>query len=163
MIRFLQSDNRITKALFVVVIGAASVAMVVYLIPGLAGAGAAAPDTYAVVYPHWYSRILSTGDTITETRVQQLTENELRQRNPQYAQNPMIVKFFEQQVGQKLVQQAVLTGSAQTRHLRYRRRPAPLPEHRSHGPGSLSQWHVHRRPGLPPTDRRAAAHLLRRV
>ena len=43
MIRFLQSDNRITKALFVVVIGAASVAMVVYLIPGLTGAGAAAP------------------------------------------------------------------------------------------------------------------------
>ena len=112
MIRFLQSDNRITKALFVVVIGAASVAMVVYLIPGLAGAGAAAPDTYAVVYPHWYSRILSTGDTITETRVQQLTENELRQRNPQYAQNPMIVKFFEQQVGQKLVQQAVLLQEA---------------------------------------------------
>ena len=112
MIRFLQSNNPITKALFVVVIGAASVAMVVYLIPGLAGAGAAAPDTYAVVYPHWYSRILSTGDTITETRVQQLTENELRQRNPQYAQNPMIVKFFEQQVGQKLVQQAVLLQEA---------------------------------------------------
>jgi peptidyl-prolyl cis-trans isomerase D len=112
MIRFLQSNNPITKALFVVVIGAASVAMVVYLIPGLAGAGAAAPDTYAVVYPHWYSRILSTGDTITETHVQQLTENELRQRNPQYAQNPMIVKFFEQQVGQKLVQQAVLLQEA---------------------------------------------------
>jgi peptidyl-prolyl cis-trans isomerase D len=112
MIRFLQSDNRITKALFVVVIGAASVAMVVYLIPGLAGAGAAAPDTYAVVYPHWYSRILSTGDTITETHVQQLTETQLRQRNPQYAQNPMIVKFFEQQVGQQLVQQAVLLQEA---------------------------------------------------
>ena len=58
MIRFLQTDNRITKALFVVVIGAASVAMVVYLIPGLTGAGSAAPDTFAVVYPHWYSKIL---------------------------------------------------------------------------------------------------------
>ena len=65
MIRFLQSDNRITKALFVVVIGAASVAMVVYLIPGLAGTGAAAPDTFAVVYPHWYSKILSSGDSIS--------------------------------------------------------------------------------------------------
>ncbi len=112
MIRFLQSDNRITKALFVVVIGAASVAMVVYLIPGLAGTGAAAPDTYAVVYPHWYSRILSSGDTITETQVQRLTETQLRQRNPQYAQNPMIVKFFEQQVGQQLVQQKVLLQEA---------------------------------------------------
>jgi peptidyl-prolyl cis-trans isomerase D len=112
MIRFLQSDNRITKALFVVVIGAASVAMVVYLIPGLAGAGASAPDTYAVVYPHWYSRILSSGDTISQSRVEQLTQNELSQRGPQYAGNPMIVQYFEQQVGQQLVQQAVLLQEA---------------------------------------------------
>jgi peptidyl-prolyl cis-trans isomerase D len=112
MIRFLQSDNRITKALFVVVIGAASLAMVVYLIPGLAGAGSSAPDTYAVVYPHWYSRYLSTGDTVTETELQQQTENQLRQRSPQYADNPMIVKLFEQQVGQQLVQQAMLLQEA---------------------------------------------------
>lgn len=112
MIRFLQSDNRITKALFVVVIGAASVAMVVYLIPGLAGAGASSPDTYAVVYPHWYSRYLSTGDTISETQVQQMTETQLRQRNPQYAENPMIVKIFENQVGQQLVQQKMLLQEA---------------------------------------------------
>ncbi len=112
MIRFLQSDNRITKALFVVVIGAASVAMVVYLIPGLTGAGAAAPDTFAVVYPHWYSKILSDGDTISQTRVQQVAENELRQRGPQYASNPMIVQYFEQQVGQELVQQQVLLQEA---------------------------------------------------
>jgi peptidyl-prolyl cis-trans isomerase D len=112
MIRFLQSDNRITKALFVVVIGAASVAMVVYLIPGLTGAGAAAPDTFAVVYPHWYSKILSDGDTVSQTHVQQAAENELRQRGPQYADNPMIVQFFEQQVGQELVQQQVLLQEA---------------------------------------------------
>ena len=37
MIRFLQRDNRLTKALFVVIIAAASVSMVVYLIPGLTG------------------------------------------------------------------------------------------------------------------------------
>ncbi len=112
MIRFLQSDNRITKALFVVVIGAASVAMVVYLIPGLAGTGAAAPDTFAVVYPHWYSRYLAAGDTISEAQVQQMTETQLRQRNPQYADNPMIVKMFEQQVGQQLMQQKMLLQEA---------------------------------------------------
>jgi peptidyl-prolyl cis-trans isomerase D len=112
MIRFLQSDNRITKALFVVVIGAASVAMVVYLIPGLTGAGSAAPDTFAVVYPHWYSKILSSGDPVSQTRVQQVAENELRQRGPQYASNPMIVQYFEQQVGQELVQQKVLLQEA---------------------------------------------------
>ena len=112
MIRFLQTDNRLTKALLVVIIGAASVSMVVYLIPGLTGAGASSPDTYAVVYPHWYSRILSSGDNISQTRVDQVARNQLRQRNPQYASNPMLVQFFEQQVGQQLVQQQVLLQEA---------------------------------------------------
>ena len=35
MIRFLQSDNRLTKAIFGVVIGLAIVAMVVTLVPGI--------------------------------------------------------------------------------------------------------------------------------
>ena len=112
MIRFLQTDNRITKALLVVVIGAASVSMVVYLIPGLTGGAASSPDTYAVVYPHSYSRFLSSGDTVSQQRVEQLTRQQLMQRNPQYADNPMIVKLFESQVGQQLVQQQVLLQEA---------------------------------------------------
>jgi peptidyl-prolyl cis-trans isomerase D len=112
MIRFLQTDNRITKALLVVVIGAASISMVVYLIPGLAAGDANAPDTYAVVYPHWYSRFISSGDTISQTKVDQVTQNQLQQRGPQYANNPMIVNLFEQQVGQQLVQQQVLLDEA---------------------------------------------------
>ena len=112
MIRFLQTDNRLTKALLVIVIGAASVSMVVYLIPGLAAGGATSPDTYAVVYPHWYSRFFSSGDAITQTKVEQLTQNQLQQRGPQYANNPMIVNLFEQQVGQQLVQQQVLLDEA---------------------------------------------------
>jgi peptidyl-prolyl cis-trans isomerase D len=112
MIRFLQTDNRLTKALLVVIIGAASVSMVVYLIPGLTGGGAASPDTYAVVYPHWWSKLLSSGDTIAQARVEQVAENQLRQRGPQYADNPMIVQYFEQQVGQQLVQQQVLLQEA---------------------------------------------------
>jgi peptidyl-prolyl cis-trans isomerase D len=112
MIRFLQTDNRIVKALLVVIIGAASISMVVYLIPGLTGAGSASPDTYAVVYPHWYSRFLSTGVSVSQAKVEQLTRQQLMQRSPQYAENPMIVKFFESQVGQQLVQQAVLLQEA---------------------------------------------------
>ena len=100
------------KALIVVVIGAASVTMVLYLIPGLGNSGASAPDTYAIVYPHWYSRILSSGDTVSQTHVDQVAQNELRQRGPQYAENPMLLKFFEQQVGQQLVQQQVLLEEA---------------------------------------------------
>ena len=112
MIRFLQTENRVTKALLVVIIGAASISMVVYLIPGLTGAGASSPDTYAIVYPHWYSRILSSGDTVSQARVQQVAERELRQRGPQYANNPMLLQYFEQQVGQQLVQQQVLLEEA---------------------------------------------------
>jgi peptidyl-prolyl cis-trans isomerase D len=112
MIRFLQTDNRMVKALIVVIIGAASVTMVLYLIPGLGGTGSSSPDTYAVVYPHWYSRILSSGDSISQARVEQVTQNQLQQRDPQYASNPMIVQLFEQQVGQQLVQQQVLLEEA---------------------------------------------------
>jgi peptidyl-prolyl cis-trans isomerase D len=112
MIRFLQTDNRLTKALLVVVIGAASVSMVVYLIPGLAGMGANAPDTYAVVYPHWYSRFFASGDTVSQARVEQITRQQLEQRGPQYADNQMLVNLFEQQVGQQLVEQQVLLQEA---------------------------------------------------
>jgi peptidyl-prolyl cis-trans isomerase D len=112
MIRFLQTDNRMVKALIVVIIGAASVTMVLYLIPGLGGMGSSSPDTYAVVYPHWYSRYLSSGDSISEAHVEQITQNQLQQRDPQYASNPMIVQMFEQQVGQQLVQEQVLLEEA---------------------------------------------------
>ena len=113
MIRFLQKDNRLVKAFFVVVIAFASVGMVLYLIPGLTGGGAvSAPDTYAVVYPHWYNRIFSSGQTVSMQRVEQITQQQLQQRGPQYASNPMYVRFFEQQVGQQLVQQQILLAEA---------------------------------------------------
>ncbi len=108
MIRFLQSDNRFTKGLFVVVIAAASVGMVIYLIPGLAGLGAPASNAYAVVYPHWYSRLFSSGTTVTQQQVEQAARQQLQQQNPQFADNPMILNLMEQQAGQQLVQQQVL-------------------------------------------------------
>ncbi|HVZ85301.1 MAG TPA: peptidylprolyl isomerase [Terracidiphilus sp.] len=112
MIRFLQKENRLTKALFVVIIAAASVSMVVYLIPGLMGAGASGADTFAVVYPHWYSRFFSSGDVISQTKVQQLTEQRVQQQYPQYAGNPMVMNMLEPQVGQQLVQQQILLDEA---------------------------------------------------
>lgn len=112
MIRFLQKDNRVTKALFVVIIAAASVSMVVYLIPGLTGQGAASADTYAVVYPHWYSRFLSSGDVISQQKVEQLATQRVQEQYPQYASNPMILSLIEPQVGQQLVQQQILLDQA---------------------------------------------------
>ncbi|MGB9407229.1 MAG: peptidylprolyl isomerase [Terracidiphilus sp.] len=112
MIRFLQKDNRVVKALFVVIIAAASVGMVIYLIPGLTGMGAPTTDTYATIYPHWYSRFFSSGDTISQQRVSQMARQQLMRRSPQYADNPMAVRFIEAQVGQQLVQQKILLAEA---------------------------------------------------
>ncbi|MGA3161844.1 MAG: peptidylprolyl isomerase [Terracidiphilus sp.] len=113
MIRFLQRDNRFTKAFFIVVIAAASVGMVVYLIPGLTGMGASTADTYALIYPHWYSRYFSSGIAVSQERVSQITRRQVQQRNPQYADNPMILRIYEQQVGQQLVQQQILLAEAE--------------------------------------------------
>ena len=112
MIRFLQRDNRVTKAFFVIIIAAASVGMVVYLIPGLTGMGASAADTYATIYPHWYSSFFSSGTTVSQERVSLMARRQVQQRNPQYADNPVILHLFEQQVGQQLVQQQVLLAEA---------------------------------------------------
>ncbi len=112
MIRFLQKDNRLTKALFVVIIGAASISMVVYLIPGLTGQASSAADTFAVVYPHWYSRFLSSGEVISQQKVAQMATQRVQQQYPQYAGNPMIMSMIEPQVGQQLVQQQILLDEA---------------------------------------------------
>ena len=106
MIRFLQRDNRLTKALFVVIIAAASVSMVIYLIPGLSGQGASSADTYAVIYPHWYSRFLSSGEQVSQQKVSQMARQQLQQNH--YPDNAMIEGLLEQRAGQQLVQQRIL-------------------------------------------------------
>ncbi len=107
MIRFLQQDSRFTKALFIVIIGFASVSMVVYLIPGLMSTGGVSSDAFAVVYPHWYSRLLSSGEKISNQSVQQMVSMQLQRQNPEYAGNPFIVKLYTERVGQQMVQQQV--------------------------------------------------------
>ncbi len=113
MIRFLQAkDSRIVKAIFVVIIAVVSVGMVIYLIPGLTGMGVSATDTYAIIYPHWYSRLFSSGVTVSHEQVSVMARRQVQQRNPQYADNPMIMRYFEQQVGQQLMQQQILLAEA---------------------------------------------------
>jgi peptidyl-prolyl cis-trans isomerase D len=110
MIRFLQTNNRMTKAIFVVIIGVVSVGMVVYLIPGLTGQGASSADTYAVVYPHWYSRYISSGEEISEQQVERVARQQLAQQR--YPDNPVILNLFEKRVGEQLVQQRILLAEA---------------------------------------------------
>jgi peptidyl-prolyl cis-trans isomerase D len=113
MIRFLQSkDDRFVKAIFVVIIGVVSVGMVVYLIPGLTGLGASSTGTYATIYPHWYSRFLSSGDEISQADVDKDARRTIDTRYPQYADNPFIMNMIEQQVGQRMVQERILLAEA---------------------------------------------------
>lgn len=113
MIRFLQQkDSRVVKAFFVVIIAAASVGMVLYLIPGLSSTqGAASADTYAVIYPHWYSRFLSSGEAVSQRQVEQAARRQLQQQR--YPDSPAILGLFEQQVGQQMVQKQVLLAEAE--------------------------------------------------
>ena len=55
MIRFLQNNNRMTKAIFVVIIGVVSVGMVVYLIPGLTGQAVSYTHLSPPPPPSWFS------------------------------------------------------------------------------------------------------------
>jgi peptidyl-prolyl cis-trans isomerase D len=110
MIRFLQRDSRVVKAFFVVIIGMASISMVVYLIPGLTGQGAASADTYAVIYPHWYSKLLSSGSTVSQQQVDKMARAQLQQQR--YPDNPVILNLFEQRVGKQLIQQQILLDEA---------------------------------------------------
>jgi peptidyl-prolyl cis-trans isomerase D len=113
MIRFLQSkDNRLVKAIFWVIIGAAVVTMVVTLIPGIFQDATVTGDTYATVYPHWYSRYTFTGEKVSLTRVQEIAQQQMqRQRLPeQYAQ--LFMPRLVEQAGQQLILQKVLLAKA---------------------------------------------------
>ena len=101
------------KVLFYIIIAACSVGMVVYLIPGLFSMGAPSAGTYAVIYPHWYSRFFSSGAAVTQQQVEAAAQQAIQQQGPQYAGNAAILKFFEARVGTQLVEQQVLTQVAQ--------------------------------------------------
>ncbi len=111
MIRFLQSkDNRIVKAIFIVIIGAAVITMVITLIPGIFQDAAVTQDTYATVFPHWYSRFTFSGEKVTMTRVQEAAQQQLqRQRLPDFA-----LPYMVQRVGQQLILQKVLLAQAES-------------------------------------------------
>jgi peptidyl-prolyl cis-trans isomerase D len=113
MIRFLQSkDNRLVKAIFIVIIGAAVITMVVTLIPGIFQDAAVTGDTYATVFPHWYSRFTFTGEKISMARVQEIAQQQMqRQRLPeQYA--AMFMPQLEARAGQQLILQKILLAKA---------------------------------------------------
>jgi peptidyl-prolyl cis-trans isomerase D len=79
-----------------------------FLIFEATGRAAASADSYAAVYPRWYSRYLFTGEFVSQQRVSQMARQQLQRQNPQYANIPQIVNMVEARAGQHLVQQQVL-------------------------------------------------------
>jgi peptidyl-prolyl cis-trans isomerase D len=113
MIRFLQSkDNRLVKAIFIVIIGAAVITMVITLIPGIFQDATVTADTYATVYPHWYSRFTFTGEKVSMARVQEIAQQQMQRQRlpPQYAQ--MFMPRIEAQAAQQLILQKILLAKA---------------------------------------------------
>jgi peptidyl-prolyl cis-trans isomerase D len=112
MIRFFQKDNRIVKAVLTVGIGIFIVSMVIYLIPGVLQNQSVSTDSYATVFPHWYSRYTFSGEKIPLARVEEIAQEQMqRQRLPeQYAS--IFMPRMMQQAGQQLILQKVLLDEA---------------------------------------------------
>ena len=110
MIRILQKNNRFTKILFVVIIGAAIVSMCVYLIPGLMDNSSAlnSGDTFATVQsPGWLGK-LESPSSVKNLEVEQVAQRMLKQqRLPDF-----LLSYMMQRAGTVLVQQQVLLREA---------------------------------------------------
>jgi peptidyl-prolyl cis-trans isomerase D len=124
MIRFLQQDNKVVKIMFGVIIGAACISMVVYLVPGLMdpSGGADAASTYATVHtPGMLGRIFGQTSTVTMEDVTRLAERQLQQQMQQ-RQIPdsmarQLLPLMISRVGPALVQRAILQQEANRLHL----------------------------------------------
>jgi len=110
MIRILQQDNRIVKAVFALIIGAAIVTMVIALVPGIFNNDPSADGTvYATVRtPGWLGRIAGDSATIKTEDVQREAEAQLRQQNL----DDRFLPFIMGRAGQMQVERAVLQHEA---------------------------------------------------
>ena len=110
MIRILQQDNRVTKAIFALVIGAAIITMVITLVPGIFDGGAANDNTvYATVRnPGLFGRISGDSTSIKLADVVRQTQMQMRRQNlPEFYQS-----FLLNRVGQQQVEREVLEREA---------------------------------------------------
>jgi peptidyl-prolyl cis-trans isomerase D len=110
MIRILQQDNRVTKAIFALVIGAAIVTMVITLVPGIFDNGAANDATvFATVRsPGVFGKISGDSKSIKMVDVEREAQIQMQQqRLPQF-----YLQFLLARVGQQQVERAVLQQEA---------------------------------------------------
>ena len=109
MIRFLQKDSRLTKVIYVVIIGAAVVTMVITLVPGIFQDASTGTDTYATITGKgFFGRLLGGSQTVSNTEVQRAAERQIQQNHyPDF-----LLNFMVERVGQGLIQQAILLNEA---------------------------------------------------
>ena len=132
MIRILQQDNRATKAIFAVVIGAAIVTMVITLVPGIFDNGTTGDiSVYATVRtPGLLSKIAGDTTSIKTADVQRTAERQMQQQQlPDF-----YLQFVMSRAGQLEVERAVLTHEAH--HLGLRVSDDDLKTYLKNGPYS---------------------------
>ena len=115
MIRFLQKDTKAVKVMFALIIGAACVSMVIYLVPGLMDpSGANSATVYATVRePGVLGRIFGQSTEIKTDEVTQLAQRQLQQQHyPDF-----LLPYMMDRAGEILVSRAVLTQAADRLHL----------------------------------------------
>jgi peptidyl-prolyl cis-trans isomerase D len=109
MIRILQQDNRATKAIFAVIIGAAIVTMVITLVPGIFNddnAGGATGTVYATVKsPGFLGRFAGDSLSIKTLDVQRAAERQLQQNQlPEQYLSLVMDRAGQAQVERKVLQ-----------------------------------------------------------
>ena len=107
MIRILQQDNKITKAVFAVIIGAAVITMVITLVPGIfdnAGGGADVANYATVHSVGTFARVFGESVPVPQSEVTREAQMQLQQqRLPSF-----LLPYVESQAGQSLVSRAIL-------------------------------------------------------
>ncbi len=120
MIRFLQQDNKLVKIMFGVIIGAACVSMVVYLVPGLMdpSGGAGAAGVYATVHtPGFLGRIFGESDDIKTQDVARLADRQLQQQHFPESMQRSLMPYMMSRAGQVMVERMILKQEADRLHL----------------------------------------------
>jgi len=116
MIRFLQQDNKTIKIMFGVIIGAACISMVIYLVPGLMSDNSVGTNSavYATVRePGAWGRLFGASTEIKTDDVAKLAQRQLQQQHyPDF-----LLPYMMQRSGQVLVQRAMLKQAADRLHL----------------------------------------------
>jgi peptidyl-prolyl cis-trans isomerase D len=111
MIRILQQDNRTTKAIFAVVIGAAIITMVITLVPGIFDNGSTVSDAtvYAKVHtPGFWGKFGGDSTEVSMAEVNRVLDQQMNQNHYPEMARP----FLLPRIGQQMVTHAVLVHEA---------------------------------------------------